>query len=64
MLTLKSANKILKYMDVELHKGNGYHYFTSNKYNFKDSMVMVSNLNSLTLHQWVREAEEKIKECE
>lgn len=61
MITIKQVNAKLATLgyDVELVKGNGYYYFTSKTIEFTDSMVMVNNLNSLTMDQWIAEFTEK-----
>jgi hypothetical protein len=62
-LQLRTVNRCLRPLNIELCKGEGYFYFTSPVYNFKDSMVMVNTLNQLTLDEWLNEAIRKINVC-
>ena len=64
MIQLRTINKHLKPCGMELIKGKGYFYFVSDKYDFRDSMVVVSRLNELTLDDWLNEAVRKLNEVE
>jgi hypothetical protein len=64
-LTLDKVNKELKKQgyDTKLVKGEGYFYFVGKEaWDFKCQSVYVFRLNDLSLEQWVKEYEERLKE--
>jgi hypothetical protein len=64
-LTLKKVNKELKKQgyDTKLVKGEGYFYFVGKEaWDFKCQSVYVFRLNDLSLEQWVKEYEERLKD--
>lgn len=58
--SIQKAFRVNK-LDVEIHKGAGYCYFTSEKYDFVYSSVMVPRLSDLTIEQWILEARNVIR---
>jgi len=63
-LTLEMINKELKKQgyDTKLVKGEEYFYFVGKEaWNFSCQSVYVPRLNDLSLEQWVKEYEEKLK---
>jgi hypothetical protein len=63
-LTLDKVNKELKKQgyDTTLVKGEGYFYFVGKEaWNFSCQSVYVFRLNELTLEEWIKEYEKKLK---
>lgn len=64
-LTLARVNKEIaaKGGSEFLVKGNGYFYFCEgNASKWKDTMVMVTRLNELTVEEWVKEWQDRVNE--
>jgi hypothetical protein len=62
--TLKTINKKLEPLNMTLHKGKGYFYFTHPEYTFKDSSIMVYKLSDQSLEAWVQDAKDKLSDIE
>jgi hypothetical protein len=59
-LTLSQVNREIRRrgIDAELHKGDGYYYFTGADVGHAfETSVMVYRLNDLSLEQWMKELE-------
>ena len=59
--TIATINKHIKIFECKLNRGKDYFYFTSPVYNFTDSMVMVENLEDISLTGWIMELVSKIQ---
>ena len=62
-MTIKRVNRAIKKINLEVVKGEGYHYFVDITTGEQiGSSIYVCYLKDLSLEQWIREAEDARRE--
>jgi hypothetical protein len=60
--SVTQVNRAIRYLGIEVIRGDGYFYFLSNDAEMIGCSVMVPYVNSMSLARWIQSAESAIKE--
>jgi hypothetical protein len=60
--SVTQVNRAIRFLGIEVVRGEGYFYFVSKDDEMIGCSVMVPYVNSMSLARWIRSAESAIKE--